>query len=87
MVRWKGGHCPKCGRPIAQKADAPVEPCPDCTIASRPPAGPRDASLARLKAIARAEAMEWAAEQAPPNVAPWLKALARDYRQQAEGGE
>ena len=40
-------------------------------------------SLARLKAIARAEAMEWAAEKAAPSVAPWLKALARDYRRQA----
>jgi len=44
-------------------------------------------SLARLKATARAEAMEWAAEKAAPSVAPWLKALARDYRRQAEGGE
>jgi|SRR5690554_3912797 len=40
-------------------------------------------SLARLKATARAEAMEWAAEKAAPSVAPWLKALARDYRRQA----
>src|SRR5690554_6727830 len=28
-------------------------------------------SLARLKATARAEAMEWAAEKAAPSVAPW----------------
>jgi len=40
-------------------------------------------SLARLKGTARAEAMEWSAEKAAPSVAPWLNALAEDYRRQA----
>lgn len=40
-----------------------------------------------VKAQWQAEALEEAADRAPPDVAPWLKALARDYRQQAEGGE
>ena len=42
-----------------------------------------EGEVPRIKAIARAEAMEWAAEKAAPSVAPWLKALARDYRRQA----
>jgi hypothetical protein len=42
-----------------------------------------EGEVPRIKAIARAEAMEWAAEKAAPDVAPWLKALARDYRRQA----
>ena len=39
--------------------------------------------LGRLKAEWQAEALEEAAGRAPPHVAPWLKALARDYRRQA----
>lgn len=44
-------------------------------------------SLARLIAEKQAEALEEASDRAPPDVALWLKALARDYRRQAEGGE
>lgn len=57
MARWKGGHCPKCGRPIAQKVGAPANPCPDCTIEAQHPAGPQDADLARLKAQWQAEVL------------------------------
>jgi hypothetical protein len=37
-----------------------------------------------VKAQWQAEALEEAADRAAPHVAPWLRALARDYRRQAE---